>query len=346
MLSRLLLTELDPTNKMRVCIYRAVDGLRSLGASPLSPGCLALSIASVWKVRNMDTVKCYRFVRDDLTSHRGQVSWTIGEWTRVGGNIACDSNGLHASASPRDSLANVYGRRWFVSEARGEISRGDNKFAAADMRLVAEIPEIVLRRFAVWCAEDCLASFEGKHPENDLLVDCIKAADAYLDGGMVGEETLARAREAVKRTLGSSAARGPTARAIAAIIAAATAVSATNAGAWTGAAAAAGYASHICSVAYASIIAAKDTQESADNVASLARAAVATDHAAAHARRAAAAGATAHAAAVAAALDVPTPDTAADALYSAFAAYTSCARDTYYSVQNDKLMELIAQNSP
>jgi hypothetical protein len=222
----------------------------------LTPGAW-LPASDCLKVRNMETMKCYRFVRDDLTSHRGQVSWTIGEWTRVGGNIACGSNGLHASASPRDSLANVYGRRWFVSEARGETSHGDNKFAAANMRLVAEIPEIVLPRFAVWRAEDCLASFEDKHPENDLLVDCIKAADAYLDGGMVGEETLARAREAVKGTLGSSAAHGPTARAIAATIAAATAVSATNVGAWTSAAAAAGYASHICSVAYASIIAAK-----------------------------------------------------------------------------------------
>jgi hypothetical protein len=213
------------------------------------------------------------------------------------------------------------------------------------MRLVAEIPGIVLRKYAVWCAEDCLASFEGKHPENDLLVDCVKAADAYLDGGMVGEEALGRAREAVKGTLGSSAARGPTARAIAATLAAATTVTATNAGAWTGAAAAAGYATHISSVAYASIIAAKDAQAAADNVASLARAAVTTDLAAAHARKAAAAGATAHAAAVAATHDMPIPDTAADALYSAFAAYTSCPADTYYSVQNDKLLELIAQNS-
>jgi hypothetical protein len=261
------------------------------------------------------------------------------------------ANGLHASASPRDSLANIYGRRWFVSEARGEISHGDDKFAAADMRLVAEIPQIVLRKFAIWCAEDCLASFGGTHPENNLLVDCIKAADAYLDGGMVGEENLARAREAVKGTLRSgtlrsSAARGPSARAIATIIAAATAVSATNAEAWTGAAAAAGYASHISSVAYVSITAAKDAQEAADNVASLAGAAIAADLAAAHARKAAAAGATAHATAVAASRDIPIPDTAADPLYSAFAAYTSCPHDTYYSVQNDKLLELIGQNSP
>jgi hypothetical protein len=124
------------------------------------------------------------------------------------------------------------------------------------------------------------------------------------------------------------------------------AVSATNAGAWTSAAAAVGYASHICSIAYASIIEAKDTQEAADNVASLARAAVATDLAAANARRAAAAGATAHAAAVAAARDIPILDTAADALYLAFAAYTSGPHDPYYSVQNNKLLELIAQNSP
>lgn len=114
-------------------------------------------------VRNMEPVKRYRLVGEELTSHRGEVSWTIGEWMEVGGYIACGSNGLHASASPRDSLANVYGRRWFISEARGAISRGDSKFAAAEMRLVAKIPLVVMRKFAVWCAADCLASFKGGH---------------------------------------------------------------------------------------------------------------------------------------------------------------------------------------
>ncbi len=292
----------------------------------------------------METVKCYRFVRDDLSSQRGRVSWNIGEWAKVDGNIECGSNGLHASASPRDSLANVYGRRWFISEARGEMCHENNKFAAAEMRLVGEIPEIVLRKFAIWCAADCLASFEGKHPENNLLVDCIGTAAAYLNRAIGGEESLARAREAVKGVLGSSAARGSTARAIAATIAAATAVSAPNVGAWTSAAAAGAYASYTSVVAYAAIIEAKDAQETADNAASLAKAATAADIAAARARRAAAAGAVAHASAVAAARDTPIPDSAADALYSAYAAYTTYPHDAYYSVQNDKLLELIAQN--
>ena len=95
---------------------------------------------------------------------------------------------------------------------------------------------------------------------------------------------------------------------------------------------------------YASVIAAKDAHEAADNVASLAGAAVATELPARHARQAAAAGATAHASAVAAARDVPIPDTAADALYLAFAAYTSAPHDASYSVQNDKLLDFIAQN--
>jgi hypothetical protein len=139
-----------------------------------------------------------------LTSHRDQVSWAIGELIRVDGNIECGSNGLHASTSPRDSLGNVYGQRWFISEARGEISHGGNKFATAEMRLITEISPIVLRRFAVWCAADCLASFEGKHPEHNLLADCIEAAGAYLDGAMRGEESLSRAREAAEGALGSS----------------------------------------------------------------------------------------------------------------------------------------------
>lgn len=112
----------------------------------------------------METIECYRFVQDDLTSANGDVSWRIGEWNQASGTIRCCSNGLHASLTPRDSLRNVYGRRWFIAEARGEISRQANKFAASEMRLVEEIPVAVLRRFAVRCAKDGLDYLEQRHP--------------------------------------------------------------------------------------------------------------------------------------------------------------------------------------
>ena len=93
----------------------------------------------------METIKCYRFVKDDLSSENGQMTWEIGEWNKVSGKITCCSNGLHASLTPRDSMRNVYGQRWFISEARGEIDKLDSKFAAREMRIIQEIPTEVLQ---------------------------------------------------------------------------------------------------------------------------------------------------------------------------------------------------------
>ena len=129
-----------------------------------------------------DIIKCYRFVRDDLSSENGELSWKIGEWNKVSDKIVCCSNGLHAASAPRDSISNVYGQRWFISEARGEIVKQDNKFAASEMRLVKEIPNVVLVRFAIWCAKDSLKYYEKKYPKDTRASDCIGAAEDYLDG--------------------------------------------------------------------------------------------------------------------------------------------------------------------
>jgi hypothetical protein len=31
----------------------------------------------------MEAIKCYRFVKDDLTSENGETPWKIGEWNKV-----------------------------------------------------------------------------------------------------------------------------------------------------------------------------------------------------------------------------------------------------------------------
>jgi len=123
-----------------------------------------------------------RFVKDDLTSENGEMSWKIGEWNKVSGKIVCCTNGLHAALTPRDSIRNVYGQRWFISEARGKIVKQDSKFAASEMRIVKEIPNIVLQRFAIWCAKDCLKYYEKKYPKDKRVSDCIQTTEDYLDG--------------------------------------------------------------------------------------------------------------------------------------------------------------------
>jgi hypothetical protein len=292
------------------------------------------------KGRNMTTIKCYRFVKDDLTSEKGEMSWKIGEWNKVNGKIVCCSNGLHAGLTPRDSLRNVYGQRWFISEARGEIVNQNNKFASSEMRLVQEIPKIVLQIFALWCATDCLKSYESKFPNDTRVSDCIKAAEDFLDG-KIKMDDLNKKRQSASGAI--AAANCATGRAIAAAIAASSAAAAPNVAAWASAAAAAAYAAHTAAAAIAASIATTDAFSAAHNVATTAAAAVVADTAAAYAHTAAAAGATAHAAAVAAARNVALPDIAADPYYSSYAAFSAYTGDTFSIAQDKRLSEMINQ---
>jgi hypothetical protein len=291
--------------------------------------------------KNMETIKCYRFVKDDLTSENGEMSWKIGEWNEISGKIVCCSNGLHASLTPRDSIRNVYGQRWFISEARGEIVKQTNKFAASEMRIMHEIPKIILQRFSIWCASDCLKYYEKKYPKDMSVSDCIQAAKDYLDGKIKVDE-LIKKREAASTSI-AGAAGGDAARALAAAIAASLSTVAPNTAAWANAAVAAAYASHTAAVAIDAAIATVDAHATASNVATTAAAAGAADTAATAAHTAAAAGAVAHAAGVAAARNVAPVDSVSDAYYSAFAVFTAFTADAYYVTQNEKLLEMIDQ---
>lgn len=289
----------------------------------------------------MSSIECYRFVEDDLTSANGDVSWRIGEWNEVSGTVACCSHGLHASPTPRDSVRNVYGQRWFISEARGEISHQDTKFAASEMRLVEEIPPAVLRRFAVSCAKRGFDYLENRHPMDARILQCIRATENFLDGAP-GEDDLLEGRRAAGAVVASGAIVGPdTGRAAAAAIAASRAANG-DAASWTAAAAGAAYAAHVAADAIDAAAALTAAYAGVHNVASGFAAANAADRAATAARTAAAAGAVAHAAAVAAARGAYAPDTASDAYFAAWAASAAHPADSHYLAQNADLLELIA----
>lgn len=283
-----------------------------------------------------NTIECYRFVGEDLTSVNGELSWTIGEWSKVSGPIVCCSNGLHAAPTPRDSFRNVYGQRWFIAEARGEIDRQREKFAAAEMRLVREIPGVVLRRFAVWCAEDSLQHLGTRDPNDDRISQCVQATDKYLNGELSVEE-LRSFRQAAAGALADGSATG---RPVAAAIAASCAADG-DAAAWTAAAVAAAYAAHAAAEAVVAADALVSAHAAVSAVASGIAAAVAADHAALAAHTAASAGAVAHAAAVAAARGVPAADTASDPYFAAFNGFAVHPHDAYYESQNTKLLEFI-----
>ena len=94
-------------------------------------------------------------------------------------------------------------------------------------------------------------------------------------------------------------------------------------------------------VATDAAIASANALAAAHNVTSVAAAATTSATAASLASIAAAAGAAAHAASVTAARNKSPIDTVSDAYYSAFAAYSTYAIDSYYTKQDKNLLELI-----
>lgn len=288
----------------------------------------------------MSSIECYRFVRDDLTSAYGSMVWRVGEWNEVSGPVACCARGLHASRTPRDSVRNVYGQRWFRAEARGEIAPRDDKFAASEMRLVEEIPAAVLRRFAVNCARRCFGYLEERHPMDARIRQCLQATDGFLDGALKEDDLLA-ARQAAGAVVAAGSVVGPdTGRAVAAAIAASRAADGDPAS-WTAAAAGAAYAATVAADAIDAAAALTGAYAEVHNVARGFAAANTADRAAVAAHTAAAAGAVAHAAAVAAASGTYAPDTASDAYFAAFSAAAAHPADGHYLTQNADLVELI-----
>lgn len=148
---------------------------------------------------------CYRFVKEDMTSNKdGVTKWKIGKWNKVEGKLKCCSNGLHASLTPRESLNNIYGDRWFIAEYRGNISKEDDKFCANEMRLIKEIPIIVIKRFALFCAKQCLKNYEKQYPDDKRVSECIRITELYLDGKATLKE-LSAAESAAWSTARSAA---------------------------------------------------------------------------------------------------------------------------------------------
>jgi hypothetical protein len=273
--------------------------------------------------------------------------WRIGKWNEVSGIPICCVKGLHASLTPRDSVRHVYGKRWFIAEARGENSHQSDKFAASEMRLVDEILPIVLRRFAVLSARRSFEYIESRRPIDERLLHCIQATEGYLDG-MLAEEDLLEGRRVATAVVAADAAMGPdAARAAAAAISASNAANG-DAASWTAAAAGAAYAAHTAADAIeaaAALVAAHGGGSArTHNVAKGFDVADIADRAASSAHIAAADGAVAHAAAVAAASGVYGPDVASDRYFAAWSAATAHPVDSHYSTQNMDLLELIAES--
>jgi hypothetical protein len=136
----------------------------------------------------MKTIKGYKFIQSDMKSYKGNHTWKVGEWYKEQDIKVC-KKGFHACKKPLQSLEYIYGDKWFIVEARGKVLEEGDKFVASEMRLVKEIPvDKVVKKFAIFCAKQCLKNFEKEYPNDKRLSDAIKAAEDYYDGNMTLEE--------------------------------------------------------------------------------------------------------------------------------------------------------------
>ena len=129
------------------------------------------------------TIKCFRWVTKDMKSEHGNMKWELGKWNKIDCKLLMCDSGLHAYTNSFDSMNNVFGDKWFISEARGVIKDKDStKICCSEMRLIKEIPEMAWKRFALFCAKDCLKFYDKEYPSDKRVSDCIKAAEDFLDG--------------------------------------------------------------------------------------------------------------------------------------------------------------------
>jgi hypothetical protein len=132
----------------------------------------------------MKKMKGYKFIRSDMTSKNGDISWKKGEWKKHKGKIKLCDSGFHACRTALQSLSYVYGDKWFIVEARGDFEEDErDKFVCSEMRLLKELPiDRVVKLFAIRCAKRSLDNYEKIYPHDKRVRNAIQAAEDYLNG--------------------------------------------------------------------------------------------------------------------------------------------------------------------
>ena len=134
-----------------------------------------------------ETPTCYKWLRPDRTTIYQNVKWPkrVGAWTDPEPPVLCAS-GWHGMEA-RDLFTHLSADDlvlWEV-EVKGELVRGDDKFAAEQMRLVREVGQCdptLLRLLACDIAESVLPIWEKAYPDDPRVRECIVTARKFALG--------------------------------------------------------------------------------------------------------------------------------------------------------------------
>ena len=126
--------------------------------------------------------KLYKFLRTDLKSDSGNISWKIGEWRHEDDLNICH-HGFHGSKKILDALSYVKGEVLAVVEVKGKSIKQSDKECWSDMRVIHayEWTKEESVRLAIFAAEQVIGIFEKKYPNDKRPREAIEAAKKYLE---------------------------------------------------------------------------------------------------------------------------------------------------------------------
>lgn len=160
---------------------------------------------------NKDTVLAWHFLTNEERTGHGNLKVEVGQTLTVEGTLEVCGNGLHGSLRALDALSNAPGSIVCRVEHAGKILHGDDQLCSSERTcLWMADASRTLHEFAIWCAEQALASIE--HPDPRSL-NALAVKRRWLDGDATdGELNAARAAAygtaiAVTEANGSTAVR-------------------------------------------------------------------------------------------------------------------------------------------
>ena len=126
--------------------------------------------------------KFLREVDGKIRSGSGDLTWKIGKWNKVEGDLSLCKKGLHCSKRVYQAFSFVQGEILAKVECSGKSDIQDDKEAYSEMRIVKcyrwqKVDSVALSIFA---AGLCLANFEKVFPDDKRPKEAIEAAKRWL----------------------------------------------------------------------------------------------------------------------------------------------------------------------